>query len=286
MKTKIENIIVPFDNDDVSMAAANYAVALAKKEQAEVVLFYVVEHPTEDTFNSMGVSGMPSFEGNIFIEKLIEKTEERMMEFINAHSEVEIKWHIKIGHAYDKLTEIISHEKGDLIVMGTHEAKNGHHGFIRSHTEKIINHSVAPVIVIRGAKDFLSCKHILLATDFADLNAYFMNRVLAMQKLTGAKLTIVKVNTPTYFKTSDEDEALYHDFKNQFDLPAHEFILFNDYEVEEGILKVAEAQKADLIMVGNHRRSGVHRLVLHNTVESLIRQTDIPVWSWRLGLSD
>ncbi|MEQ8905278.1 universal stress protein [Ekhidna sp.] len=286
MKTKIENIIVPFDSDEVSMAAANYAVALAKKEQAKVVLFYVIEHPTEDTFSSMGVSGMPSFEGNIYIEKLIEKTEERMMKFINAHKEVEIKWHIKIGHPYDSLTEIISHEKCDLLVMGTHEAKNGNHGFIQSHTEKIVNHSVAPVIVMREAKDFLNCKSILLATDFRDLNAYFMNRVIAMQKLTGARLKVVKVNTPTYFKTTDEDEAQYHDFKNQFELPDHDFQIFNDYEAEEGIVKVAKAHKVDLIMVGNHRRSGIHRLLLHNTVENLIRQTDIPVWTWRLGLND
>ena len=286
MKTKIENIVVPFDSDFVSMAAANYAVSLAKEEQAKVVLLYVIEHPTEDTFNSIGVSGMPSYEGNIYIEKLIEKTEERMMEFINANRDVEIKWHIKIGHPYEGLTEIISHEKGDLIVMGTHEAKIGNYGFMQSHTEKIVNHSMAPVIVLRDAKNFLECNHILFATDFRDLNAFFMQRVKAMQRLTDAKLTVVKVNTPTYFKTTDEDDELYFEFKNQFDLPDHDFIIFNDYEVEEGIVKVAKAHKADLIMVGNHRRSGVHRMLLHNTVENLIRYTDIPVWSWRLGLND
>jgi len=51
---------------------------------------------------------------------------------------------------------------------------------------------------------------------------------------------------------------------------------------DQEILKAAEAEKADLIVIGTHGRTGLNRVLFGSTAEKVVRRADCPVLSVRL----
>lgn len=54
-------------------------------------------------------------------------------------------------------------------------------------------------------------------------------------------------------------------------------IMKEEYDPSGTIIKVAEEQNADVIVIGTHGRSGLERMFLGSTTERVLRQSEIPV---------
>ena len=94
----MKKILVPFDFTFPSENALDFATQLADRHSSsEIVLFHVIEHPSESRLKTMGATNMDPLK-NIFMTKIIQQTELKLKTVItNIMSKVSVKFKILIG---------------------------------------------------------------------------------------------------------------------------------------------------------------------------------------------
>jgi len=145
-------------------------------------------------------------------------------------------------------------------------------------------------------KDF---KRILFATDFSEGSDYAFEYALSLAKKCPAKLLVVHViNEPvdlsgfyvphiSFDKLEEEIEEGARKMMEKF-CQTH-IVGFDDYEsfivpgiAYDEIIKKAQEQQADLIIMGTHGRAGLDHVLFGSTAEKVVRKSPIPVMTIRV----
>lgn len=136
-------------------------------------------------------------------------------------------------------------------------------------------------------------KHILFATDLTDETDFVIAKVLQMQKLTNAKLTLVHVVEPmpgysyAYLGIEDIEGSLIQEAKDalnrlgdKLSIPAADLVI-EIGPTKSKILKVADDVNADVIICGSHGRHGLS-LLLGSTANAILHGAKCDVLTVRL----
>lgn len=142
-------------------------------------------------------------------------------------------------------------------------------------------------------------KHILIATDGSELADKGVEHGFALAGALGAKVTVLSVTEPMEDRVrqaallagiddpaSRYDQSIAEDMEKRFaeiskratekgvtvDL-THEI----DNHPAEAIVRLADREKCDLIVMSSHGRRGVRRLVLGSQTAEVVTTTTIPV---------
>jgi universal stress protein A len=136
-------------------------------------------------------------------------------------------------------------------------------------------------------------KHILFATDLSDDTEYLIEKVRAVQSMTGAQLSLVHVVEPlpgysyAYLGIEDIEGQLIEEARQTIAKLSDKLnVGKNDQFVEVGptktkILKIADDVKADLIICGSHGRHGLS-LLLGSTANAILHGEKCDVLTVRL----
>lgn len=136
-------------------------------------------------------------------------------------------------------------------------------------------------------------KHILFATDLTDDTDYLIEKVQAICKLTGAKLSLVHVVEPlpgysyAYLGIEDIEGQLIEEARQSIAKlseklrvePNHAFVEVGPTKTK--ILKISEDIRADLIICGSHGRHGLS-LLLGSTANAILHGAKCDVLTVRL----
>ena len=117
-------------------------------------------------------------------------------------------------------------------------------------------------------------KHILLATDLSDASHWATTKAQALAEQFNAKLTIIHTiePIPAYgYPGVEFDSPIIDDAKRElaklgdsFGIPERQqLVAFGS--VKTHVLRVAEEQNVDLIIVGSHGRHGITRILGSNS---------------------
>ncbi len=107
-------------------------------------------------------------------------------------------------------------------------------------------------------------------------------KIIDFLKVNGAQPHFLMVNTPNNFKPTHIAEQLAHDFLKQYNLDYYEFSIYNDLDIEKGILNFAERVDADLIAMGTHGRKGFARLLNGSISEDLMNHSPRSIITFKL----
>ena len=136
-------------------------------------------------------------------------------------------------------------------------------------------------------------RHILFATDLTDETDFVIGKVLEIQKLTNAKLSLVHVVEPmpgysyAYLGVEDIEGQLVTEAREALvKLGAKCNVQQDNLVIEVGptkskILQVAEDLQADLIVCGSHGRHGLS-LLLGSTANAILHGAKCDVLTVRL----
>jgi len=138
--------------------------------------------------------------------------------------------------------------------------------------------------------------HILLAADFNQESDMAVKRAKALAETFNAQLSIVHVLEPISIAYGGEFPVDLGDLHKELEKQAqtqlteladrlgvakeHQFLEVGITEKE--ILRVAQAQKVDLIVIGSHGRHGL-ALLLGSTANAVLHHADIDVLAVRVG---
>jgi nucleotide-binding universal stress UspA family protein len=253
------------------------AVSLAKKHDSEILALHMLE------LNQAMITSSESFhpEQTVFLIKLAEK---RFAEFLDKTylKDVSIKPIVKHYKVFSEINEVAKQHNADVIVMGSHGVDGLKEMFVGSNTEKVVRTADIPVIVIKEGISHFKVDRLVFASNFRLENLLAYQKAKAFADMLSAEMDMVYINTPgdDFLSTGDAYEQI-----NQFLANANagvEVNIYNDYNVERGILNYSEKSGADIVAIPTHGRKGLSHFFMGSIGEDVANHSKIPVVTFKI----
>ena len=274
----MKRILVPTDFSKHAEYALKVAAQIAKKNDGEIFLIHMLELPMSgnDAFSTAHEIPELMLFKNLAIEKLDDLMDSSYLE------DIKISKIIQFEMAFDGILKNGKAHEIDLIVMGSHGASGFQEMFIGSNTEKIVRNSDIPVLVIKKEEEDFTASKFVFASDFSEEAKKPFQKALSFAENFGAHLYLLNVNTPNNFKSTKVAEKLMRDFLvevNSSNISTH---IYNDVNVEKGILHFAKKIDADLIGMSTHGRKGLSHFFNGSISEDLVNHAKRPVITFKI----
>ena len=133
-------------------------------------------------------------------------------------------------------------------------------------------------------------KKIIFPTDFSHFSDTALEFATIMARDSGGELVIVHVEEPPvsysvgeiYYGTvapdREELERMLHAIRpSDLSVSYEHRLLWGDKSAADQIVDLANAERADLLVIGSHGRTGVRRLLLGSVAEAILRRASCPV---------
>jgi nucleotide-binding universal stress UspA family protein len=274
----MKKILVPTDFSEHAYHALKVASQIAKKNGGEIILLHMLELPHQGS-DALG-SGHALPEIMLFKNSAIKKLEDLMDdECLNGLQVSEV---IQFELAFDGIMKVSNKNNIDLIVMGSHGASGFKEMFIGSNAEKVVRNSEVPVLIIKKDAGEFNVNSFVFASDFADEIKKPFSKVVEFANKFGAELQLVMINTPSNFKPTHIAEEIIMSFISNFKVDHYSIHVYNDVNVENGILNFANYKKADLIGVCTHGRKGIAHFFNGSISEDLVNHSKRPVVTFKI----
>jgi len=139
-----KNILIPTDGSDYSLRAAEYGVSVAKMLSAQIMVVYVIDEVVLDRISKLAeredVEQELKTDGQRYIKYVLGLAEK---EGVKATST------LAKGRPFEQIVHIAKGLNMDLIIMGTYGLRGADRILIGSVTERVIEYSPCPVLVIK-----------------------------------------------------------------------------------------------------------------------------------------
>jgi nucleotide-binding universal stress UspA family protein len=293
----IERILCPVDFSDHSRQALHYAASIAKWYESAMTVMYV--YPAVAVAAAAGAPAFPLTAADR--ERLLVSMRDFAAEGVG--SGVPIDYRIAEGPVAPEILDVARALPADLVVMGTHGRSGFERLMVGSVTERILRKASCPVLSVppqvHSEHPSPLFKAILCAIDFSDWSMKALTFAISLAQEADARLTVVHVvevpadayerlphlshGVREYVVAVEEDRR----GRLQAAIPEH---IRDACEVEtimavgkpyREVLRVADEQQSDLIVIGVHGRGAADLLFFGSTAQHLVRQAACPVLTLR-----
>ncbi|KXK55503.1 MAG: Stress protein UspA-like protein, partial [Chlorobi bacterium OLB5] len=269
----MKNLLVPFDFSKTSNHALNLALSIAEKQNTTINLLYVVQDPFSVKSSGLGEQEYRNSNIRKFLEAIKKETYANLKHVIKKfnNNKIKITPYVTVNASvYKGILKFIDTKKTGLVVMGTHGISNLKTKYLGTNTERVFRMTKKPVIIVRDAVKQPEFRKIVFATDLEHKARKVINQAWAFLKMYNAKIDILRINT---LKDSIRSTYAIGQMRNiskkynaEFD-----FVLAEAKTPEEGINEYCVKTKADLLVIGVHRKKGFKRLFTDRISESITR---------------
>jgi nucleotide-binding universal stress UspA family protein len=274
----MKTILVPTDFSEHAEYALRVAAQIARKNNSEIILLHMLELPHQ-AGDAIG-SGHNIPEIMFFKNKAIANLEELMdVDYLDGINVSEI---VQFEKAFEGILAVSKKNNVDFIVMGSHGASGFQEMFIGSNTEKVVRHSDVPVLVIKNKTDEFIADNFVFASNFSEEIKKPFKQLVAFAKSFNSHLNLVMINTPNSFRPTHVSEKIMADFVKEFDYDNHSLHIYNDANVEKGVLNFSNKVKADLIGMCTHGRTGFAHFFNGSVSEDLVNHAVRPVITFKI----
>jgi nucleotide-binding universal stress UspA family protein len=283
---EIERILVPVDFSDYSKNACQYAIGIAEKLGAEILLLHAYHFPVINSFDlGDGLSVVVNL--NDTVTEIAEKAKSGLEDLYNEllvqikqknFQHVKLNYMLANGNPLNEILDVYQTYRPDLIVMGTQgktkEAKE-QFGSVAATT---INETKVPILTIPEGSKYrgISRVNILYATNFDESDFKAIKRLMTLIYLFDVKIYFVHIGKMDEIsKNKIEDlkalfNNLYPGYQIECSIIEHEDIL-------NTLQKYILDRSIDIISMTTHKRNFISRLFYPSMTKKMLFQTDIPM---------
>jgi nucleotide-binding universal stress UspA family protein len=274
----MKKILVPTDFSDHAGYALQVAAQIARKNGGEIFLLHMLELPHQGS-DAVG-SGHDLPEIMLFKNAAINKLEDLMDD--DSLADLKVSEIIQFELAFDGIMNISKKNDVDLIVMGSHGASGFKEMFIGSNAEKVVRNSDIPVLIIKKEEGDFNVNKFVFASDFSDEIKNPFAKVVDFANKFDSELHLVMINTPSSFKPTHVADSIMNDFISNFKINKLTTHIYNDINVENGVLNFANQIDADLIGMSTHGRKGLAHFFNGSISEDLVNHSKKPVITFKI----
>ncbi|OIV43011.1 universal stress protein [Flavobacterium johnsoniae] len=269
----MKRILVPTDFSEHAEHALKAAAQIAKKNGSEIIILHMLELPHQTNDAIFGGVSIP--ETMLFMQKANEMLDKiSQSSFLEGISITEV---VKMDKPIHGITQIGKEQDIDLIVMGSHGSSGIEELLIGSNTEKVVRNSEIPVLVIKKDVPDFKVENIVFASDFTEETKKPFQKLLNFTKFFDAKIHLVSICTPNSFKPTHTAEKAIKDFASEFNLSNYSTNIYNDTNIEKGIINFSNSINADIIGMCTHGRTGFAHFFNGSISEGLVNHAVRPI---------
>ncbi|MES2240347.1 MAG: universal stress protein [Bacteroidota bacterium] len=269
----MKSILVPTDFSKQAENALKVAAQIARKNNYEIHLLHMLEIPSQMNDAISGGAAIPEI--MLFLQKAKET-----LRFVKEKSYLKdliVIESIKLEKASSGVLSYCKEENIDLIVMGSNGVSGIEEIIIGSNTEKVVRLSPVPVMIIKEEIASFNPSNIVFASDFSEEIKAPFKKILDFVNLFDTKLNLVTICTPNSFKTTADTKKAMNKFINEFEIKNFSTHIYNDVNIEKGILHFSKEINADLISLCTHGRTGLSHFFTGSISEDLANHASKPV---------
>ena len=148
MNIELKRILCPVDFSDNSLHALNYAIALAQRQEADLVLLHVVQ-PT--LLSASMDPFLPEYDTTV-MENYMDACKRQLKELterVAAEDHAATTSKLRTGTPFVEIVAAAREQSSDLIVVGTHGRTGLAHVMIGSVAEKVVRKAPCPVLTVK-----------------------------------------------------------------------------------------------------------------------------------------
>jgi nucleotide-binding universal stress UspA family protein len=274
----MKKILVPTDFSDHAKYALKVAAQIAKKNNGEIFLLHMLELPHQAS-DAVG-SGHDLPEIMLFKNAAINKLEDLMDD--DCLDGIKVSEIIQFDLAFEGIMKVSNKNDVDLIVMGSHGASGFKEMFIGSNAEKVVRNSDIPVLIIKREEDNFDVNKFVFASDFSEEIKKPFQKVVDFANSFDADLHLVMINTPSSFKPTHVAQNIMEKFISGFNVKKYSTHIYNDVNVENGVLNFTNQVDSDLIGMCTHGRKGLAHFFNGSVSEDLVNHAVRPVVTFKI----
>lgn len=271
----MKRIIVPVDFSNVAESAFTFALEIASRYKAELLLFHNFEVPVVESqffpVNYMDVySSLEMAEFDFFKDKVAELR--KIAEGKNL-SHVAMSHILTDGDLLYNLKDVIQREKIDFVVMGTSGADNWFENLIGTNTGSLILDVNVPVLTIPENTKFKEIQTVGFTTRFRDKDQIALESVLKFSKTFNSKVKCLYVKT----ENSDVSEETIDKWRTKFTANNVQFYIVYDDDVEGAVNDFLVSQEIDVLAMLTYKRSFFQKIFHSSMTKKMAQNLTIPV---------
>ena len=274
-----ERLLLATDGSEFSEGAIREAIQLAKRCGSKLTAIQVIE--TNPEFEATAPAGLEKREKEVRAH-LASVQERAKQEGVVCETTVH-----EGEDSYKYIVDEAAAQKSTLIVMGRRGRKGFRRLVLGSTTAWTIGHSPCSVMVVPRAAD-VEFRSVVVATDGSKWSAAAASEAIGIAKRNSAKLTAIAVvpaelamptdiDFATIAREKLADQEMHNAEKNaravkeaaqKEGVNAQAFVMSG--KPADAVMEIAKDQKADLVVVGSHGRTGLDRLLMGSVAERVI----------------
>ena len=300
----IRRILCPTDFSDASQRALDYAVALAKWYDARLTVLHVSAVRSAIAVGAASAALPPVYLTENERQQLLASMKQSVQGEVGSTVAVDVD--VAEGSAVAEILDKAAALPSDLIVLGTHGVSGFDRLLLGSVTDKVLRKAACPVLTVPPhMPDVVPTpsglfRRILCAVDFSACSMHALTYALSLAQEANAHLDVVTVSEhilgeDVAVSPSPALQEYYATLQVEYRTRLAEAIPESartfctvDTRVTEGraykeILRLAEAEKVNLIVLGVHGRGAIDRWIFGSTTEQVVRHATCPVLTIRKG---
>lgn len=274
----MRKILVPTDFSDQAENALKVAAQLARKHNCEIYLLHILEIPLHKVDPLNSYNDLPEA---VFFMKLAHKkfeslTEKAYLKDIVTHETVDFH------EIFKGIFHICKKHEIDLVIMGSNGSNGLTEMLIGSNTEKVVRTSETPVLVVKKEHKSFKVDHLVFASDFKKESVPSYLKIIDFANMLKAKVHLLMVNTPNKFITTASANRRMEKFVEASAFSNHTLNIYNDANIEKGIMNFSQSINADLIGMSTHGRQGISHFFNGSISEDLVNHAKRPVITFKI----
>lgn len=283
-----DDILVPTDGSENSLAALDHAVLLADAFDATIHGLYVVN-----------VTYAADFEGGLdgdAVYEAMEREGEEALETIETRCHeagVDVVTDSLVGRPAHRITEYAEDADVDLVTMGTHGRSGVARLLLGSVTEAVLRRADRTVLTIpKGSEPPAGgYEDVLVASDGSDDSATAVDRAIELAVAFESMLHGLYVVDASFthegivedILTGEGDRVTADIESRGSDAGLGVSTAIAEGEPHEEIVDYATEHDVDVIVLGSHGKGAIERTVLGSVSERTVRLATQPVMVVRAG---
>jgi nucleotide-binding universal stress UspA family protein len=191
-----------------------------------------------------------------------------------------VYYQVQVGDPAEVILETILNNAIELVVIGATGGDWLERLLVGSTTEQVVQRAACPVITLKCGIGQAPLRNIVFAVDPDADQTCVIAALKPLQRLLGATLHLLLVNTPDAFESSKVSRDRLRNFVAAHGVENYATHVYDEASLEEGLFGFAEEIGADLLAFGTHHQSRLLWVLGPNREQHIVNHATRPVWTF------
>jgi nucleotide-binding universal stress UspA family protein len=274
-------ILVPTDFSDYARNALEFAVAIAKKTGAEIVLYHGYHILADGDYAPIAVGYIGTQleeQQKLWHNRTAELGEQLAREVYADGQPLKVSQVVKMGTVADDVADLVDAGDYDMIVMGTKGATGLERILFGSVTSAVVDRVKVPVLAVPRGVKYKGFDHIVYGINFDERDIKVIDDLIDFANLFDSQLTCLHITTSA--KQLADDKVEIDVLRETYwftPLDRLNFALRRDESVEKGLEHYLQDHDTDLLAVLRQDRTFWEQLMEHSVSKDLAFHSEVPL---------